>query len=100
MTFMARFSLRIVSRLVLYPFWAGWLIVIAAGVVASAGNKPVWIELRSPHFVVVTNAGEGKARRAAYQFEMIRAVFRSYFGEKQESAEQPVVLLAAKMRTR
>jgi TonB family protein len=96
MTFGARFSPRIVSRLVLCCLFAGFLIVIVAGGVASAGNKPVWIELRSPHFIVVTNAGEGKARRAAYQFEMIRAVFRSYFGQKQESVEQPVMLLAAK----
>lgn len=60
-----------------------------------AGSQK-WIELRSPNFIVVTNAGEGQARRTAYQFEMIRAVFRAYFGQKQDSAEQPVIILAAK----
>lgn len=67
-----------------------------ASCVASAGDKPAWIELRSPDFIVVTNAGERQARRTAYQFEMIRAVFREYFGQKPESDEQPVIILAAK----
>lgn len=69
---------------------------IIASCVASAGEKPAWIELRSPNFIVVTNADERQARRTAYQFEMIRAVFREYFGQKQESDEQPVIILAAK----
>ena len=36
---------------------------------------PHWIELRSAHFMVVTNAGEHDARLLAKQFEIIRAVF-------------------------
>ncbi len=35
-----------------------------------------WVEVRSPNFVVVSNAGEKAARRSALQFEEIRAVFR------------------------
>lgn len=72
------------------------LIIIVARCIGWAGDKPEWIELRSPNFIVVTNAGERQARRTAYQFEMIRAVFREYFGRKQESDEQPVIILAAK----
>ena len=64
--------------------------------VAFAASKPTWIELRSPNFIVITNAGEGQARQVVYQFEMIRAAFRAYFGKKDESAEEPVVILAAK----
>jgi TonB family protein len=63
---------------------------------ARAGDHSTWIELRSPHFIVVTNAGEGKARATAHQFEMIRAVFRKAFGKKGESAELPLTILAAK----
>lgn len=92
MNFVSLFSPRLASR----HLFVGLLVLIVIGHVATAGNKPGWIELHSPHFIVVTNAGEGKARQTAYQFEMIRAVFRSYFGQKQESAEQPVMLLAAK----
>ena len=82
-------------QLVCWSF-SGLLISIIASGVASAGSKPAWVELRSPNFIVVTNAGEHSARRTAYQFEMIRAVFREYFGQKQESDEQPVIILAAK----
>ena len=96
MTFTAPLPLKIVSRFVFRGEAAVFLVIMAASVLASAGNKPNWIELRSPHFIVVTNAGEGKARQTVHQFEMIRAVFRSYFGLKQESGEQPVMLLAAK----
>jgi len=63
---------------------------------AWAGNKPDWIELRSPNFIVVSNANDGQARRVARQFEMIRAVFREYFGRSGTSTEQPVLILAAK----
>ncbi len=53
-----------------------------------------WIELRTPHFVVVTNGSERDARQAAEQFEVIRGVFRQYF--KTVSAnEQPLVIVAA-----
>jgi TonB family protein len=74
----------------------GFLIIISASRAASAGNQPPWNELRSPNFIVVTNASEAQARRTAYQFEMIRAVFRTYFGQKQESVEQPVIIIATK----
>jgi tetratricopeptide (TPR) repeat protein len=37
-----------------------------------------WVEARSPHFVVVSNAGEKQARKTARQFEQIRSVFRQY----------------------
>jgi len=96
MSFRATFSPRSLKRLVLCRLYTAVLIVIVSGKMASAGSKPTWIELRSPRFIVVTNAGEGKARQTAYQFEMIRAVFRSYSGQKQELVEEPVMLLAAK----
>jgi TonB family protein len=86
---------KILRQLACWPL-AGLSIAIIASCVASAKEKPAWIELRSPNFIVVTNAGEQQARRTAYQFEMIRAVFREYFGQKQESDEQPVIILAAK----
>src|SRR2546429_5145746 len=39
-----------------------------------------WIEVRSPHFTVNTNAGEKEARKIADQFEQIRQMFHSAFG--------------------
>ena len=37
-----------------------------------------WVEAKSPHFVVISNAGEKQARKTARQFEQIRSVFREY----------------------
>jgi len=96
MVFPGSHALCKVDRQLVCWFLAGLLMSTMASRLALAGDKPAWIELRSPNFIVVTNAGERQARRTAYQFEMIRAVFREYFGQKQESNEQPVMILAAK----
>jgi len=82
---------------VLLRFFAGLLIseIITSGF-ASAGNKPTWIELRSPNFIVVTNAGESQARQTAYQFEMIRSVFQYDFNRKGSPAELPLTIIVAK----
>jgi len=48
-----------------------------APVVANAADN--WIEVRSPHFTVNTNAGEKDARKIADQFEQIRQMFHSAF---------------------
>ena len=87
MTVDAPFSRGLASRRSFGRFLFAFLTILTLNV-AVAGSKPTWIELRSPNFIVVTNAGEGQARQVVYQFEMIRAVFRAYFGKKDESAEQ------------
>jgi TonB family protein len=63
---------------------------------ASRADSRTWIEVRSPNFIVVTNANEHQGRRTAYQFEMIRAVFREFFGQTVTSQEPPVTIVAAK----
>src|SRR6266851_1796711 len=37
--------------------------------------KQNWIEVRSPHFLVITNAGEKRGRDTALHLERIRAFF-------------------------
>lgn len=61
-----------------------------------AENRPAWIEVRSPNFIVVTNANEHQGRRTAFQFEMIREVFREFFGQTGKSQEPPITIVAAK----
>ena len=55
-----------------------------------------WVEVRSPHFVVSSNAGEKEARRIADQFEQIRALFHAEFANLRVDPAQPVLILAAK----
>jgi tetratricopeptide (TPR) repeat protein len=38
-----------------------------------------WVEVRSPHFTVITNSNEKQARRVADQFERMRSVFHTLF---------------------
>jgi len=72
------------------------LLVLAAGRLLFATKPQAWIELRSPNFIVVTNANEKQARRVAHQFEMVRAVLRDYLGIKGSASDQPVIIIAAK----
>jgi Flp pilus assembly protein TadD len=56
------------------------LVVVVSPLLAPARNKPEnWVEVRSPHFSVVTNSNEKQARRVADQFERMRSVFHTLF---------------------
>jgi len=68
--------------------------LLAAGVSAGAAEKP-WVEVRSPNFVVVSNAGEKQARRAADAFEQIRAVFQKGLKVRVDPGK-PFVILAVR----
>jgi len=72
------------------------LFVVAAQRPFFGARPQTWIELRSPNFIVITNANEKQAERVAYQFEMVRAVFREYFGISSSAKDQPVIIIAAK----
>jgi tetratricopeptide (TPR) repeat protein len=55
-----------------------------------------WVEVRSAHFVVASNAGESDARRIAAEFERVRAIFRGAFPKFRVDPAQPIVILAAR----
>jgi len=65
-----------------------------APVVANAADN--WIEVRSQHFTVNTNAGEKDARKIADQFEQIRQMFHSAFSALRVDTAQPIIIVAAK----
>ena len=71
------------------------LLLCGAGFAASDPNVG-WIEVRSPHFLVFSNAGEREARRIADQFEQIRGLFHAAFATLRVDPAQPVLILAAK----
>jgi len=48
--------------------------VLLSSLSLPAGT-PAWVEIRSPHFVVVTDGGEKRGREVALRFEQIRAAF-------------------------
>lgn len=72
-------------------------LALAIGAGAFPTMKPeVWIKVRSPNFLVVTNANEKQGRRVAYQFEMIRAVFCQFFRLKVSTEGEPVTIIAGR----
>ncbi len=71
-------------------------LTMVAGRVSFARKPEVWLEARSPNFIVLTNANEKQGRRIAYQFEMIRAVFRQFFSVQGSATDPPVIISAAR----
>jgi tetratricopeptide (TPR) repeat protein len=63
---------------------------------APAAEKPPWIEVDSPHFTVITDAEEKKAREVAFRFEQMRAVFVGLLTKDHLNQPVPLTILAFK----
>jgi len=73
------------------------LLPLLAAVPAPARDKPEnWLEVRSQHFTVVTNANEKTGRRIADQFERMRSVFHEAFPHMSIDTVSPIIVLAIK----
>ena len=69
---------------------------IAAPVMAGSDVDQNWVEVRSTHFTVATNAGEKEARRVGDQFEEIRLMFQNGLPGLRVDPAQPIVIVVAK----
>ena len=63
---------------------------------ASSAESQPWLEVRSPHFVVVSNADERDARRVALEFEQIRTIYQSALPTASADPRRPVVIVVVK----
>jgi len=72
------------------------LLALAAERGSFAGKPETWIRVRSPDFIVLTDANEKEGRRVAFQFEMIRAVFRQFFRTPGATRDPPIIIIAVK----
>jgi Tfp pilus assembly protein PilF len=61
-----------------------------------AAHNDTWVEVRSPNFTVISNAGEREARKVADQFEQIREVFQNAFPKLRVDLGKPVIIFAVK----
>ncbi len=59
---------------------------------AAAGGDDSWVRVRSPHFEVLSDAGEAPAREAARRLERLRVVLRQIFPAASE-VRRPITLL-------
>ena len=72
---------------------AALLLLLAAG--PAAAQRP-WVEAKGPNVTVISDAGEGRARDLAWQFEQVREAMRRIFPWVRLAAPRPYVVLAAR----
>lgn len=60
---------------------------------AIAADSP-WVEVRSEHFTVITDAGEKNGRRVADRFEQMRTIFGLLFGRAKINQPVPLEIIA------
>jgi tetratricopeptide (TPR) repeat protein len=90
------------STVLVVGVWAIAGAVCAAGTVrgqkaaVAAEEATSWTEVRTPHFVVSSNAGEVAARSVASNFEQIRALFHATFPELRVDPAQPIRIIVAR----
>jgi tetratricopeptide (TPR) repeat protein len=71
--------------------------LLVAGVRTAVGAVPEhWVEARSSHFIVLTDAGEKQAQRVAGQFERMHTVFHTLLPTKGDESDPPIVVVAVR----
>ena len=63
---------------------------------AARSEPATWVEVKSPHFTVITNAGEKRGRQVSGRFEQIRDAFHMTFPTLNVDPDAPIVVLAVK----
>jgi tetratricopeptide (TPR) repeat protein len=59
-------------------------------------SAPAWVQVRSPHFIVMTDSNAKQAAHLADQFERMRAVLHTLFPNAKVDAPAPILVLALK----
>jgi TonB family protein len=73
------------------------LLTVFAALLAPARDKTEnWLEVRSPHFIVLSDSNEKQARNVADQFERMRDVFQTVLVHANADPGTPIVVLAVK----
>ena len=73
------------------------LLPVFVAVLAQARDKAEnWIEVRSPHFRIVTDSNEKQGRQIAGQFERMRSLVHVAFPQLQVDYGRPLVVLAVR----
>jgi tetratricopeptide (TPR) repeat protein len=94
--------LRVFAILLALPILAGALLPVARGddkegKTKEKKEKPdIWVEIRSPYFVVTSDGGENMARRILREFEQVRRVFQATMPHARLGTGIPIQILAAR----
>ncbi len=91
------YSPRTMRRVIAITFLNSLLMIV--GATAAEGATPErWVEARSTHFVVLTDAGEKEAGRVASQFERMHMVFHTLLPANEDKSDPPIVVVAVRDR--
>src|SRR5580700_5920439 len=70
--------------------------VLSTSTPAPAAEPSPWLEIRSAHFTVITDAGDKKGKEVALRFEQMRAVFAILLMKERLNQPVPLTILAFK----
>lgn len=79
------------------PKWGNRTLCLLAALCLGAtalASEPGWVEVRSPHFSVVTDAGEKRGRQVALRFEQMRAAFATLLNHGKVTLPVPLQIVA------
>jgi hypothetical protein len=71
-------------------------VFLSASTPAPAAEPSPWLEIRSAHFTVITDAGDKKGKEVALRFEQMRAVFAILLMKERLNEPLPLTILAFK----
>ncbi len=78
------------------PWLCNLLSLFCLVAAAELFAERLWVEVRSPHFTVVSNASRQQAVRVAQEFEQIREAARRVLPKMSLDPGQPIVILAVR----
>src|ERR1700693_5439490 len=70
------------------------LAVLLGGKAVVSAGEPVWVEVGSPNFSVVTDAGEKRGREVAMRFEQMRGVYGALMTRTTVNLPAPLQIVA------
>ncbi len=70
--------------------------LLAAAPRPSVAAERPWVEAKTEHFAVISDAGTGMARELAWQFEQVRAAIHVLWPWSQSDLQRPILVLAAR----
>lgn len=73
---------------------------LLTGAVTVEAGGPRWVEVRTAHFTVYSDAGDKEAARVARQFERLRAALGEHLPKARLDPGVPILIFAAKNESR
>ena len=70
------------------------LVLVSSPVRVAAQRS--WVEVKSPHFTLVSNDGEGSARAIIWQLEQVRGVIERLWTWARVDTTKPILILAVR----